>query len=135
MMETRCFSFADQLPDPQALVGAQVARLPSHLWGKAELLTALAEQLAFPSYFGMNWDALEDCLGRLLPNQGRRVVIIHEALPAGMDDHDVQTYLQVLADVCGDRLKAEEPPLTAVFPAAERARVLQMLGRADPPDE
>ena len=29
---------------------------------KEELLNAIAESLHFPSYFGVNYDALEDCL-------------------------------------------------------------------------
>jgi len=57
--ESRCFEFADTLPGPAAYPGTQVAFVTSHLWGKDELLTALANQLAFTSYFrsefGVRW--------------------------------------------------------------------------------
>jgi RNAse (barnase) inhibitor barstar len=132
--KANCFVFLESIPDSASYAGAQVARLAGHLWGKEELLAALAEQLSFPSYFGMNWDALEECLSVLLPNQGRHVVIIHDALPKGMADSEVRVYLQVLAEVCLGRLKAEEPPLTAVFPGVERARVLDLLGEGKAPD-
>nr|WP_245769263.1 barstar family protein [Streptomyces indicus] len=34
---------------------------------KAAFLTACATTLAFPSWFGRNWDALADCLSDLAP--------------------------------------------------------------------
>ena len=124
MTDSLCFEFTDTLPSPAAYPGAQVARVTGRLWGKDELLTALAEQLAFPSYFGMNWDALEECLSILLPNQGRRVVIVHEALPKGMADSEIGMYLRVLYDVCQSRLRSGDPQLTAVFLSTDRSRVL-----------
>lgn len=40
--------------------------------GKADLLLAVGAALAFPPYYGQNWDALEECLTDLswLPAQG-----------------------------------------------------------------
>lgn len=51
---------------------------------KAALLFALGEALAFPEYYGQNWDALEECLTDMSWCEGAIVLaIIHaDALPA-----------------------------------------------------
>jgi hypothetical protein len=49
--------------------------------GDAELLRALADAMAFPAYFGMNWDAAEECLrdlGDWRPANGY-VLFVHDA--------------------------------------------------------
>jgi hypothetical protein len=51
--------------------------------GKDDLLRATAEALQFPDYFGMNWDALLDCLRDLadrVPAEGH-VLFVHAAGP------------------------------------------------------
>jgi hypothetical protein len=45
--------------------GATVRRLDGVPSSKAELLDALAAALAFPPWWGRNWDALEECLVEL----------------------------------------------------------------------
>ncbi|HXZ91280.1 MAG TPA: barstar family protein [Burkholderiales bacterium] len=65
---------------------------------KAALLARLAEALAFPEWFGGNWDALEDCLTDLSWRQGARHVLLIERFEAlrvkGFDDFG--TLLDVL---------------------------------------
>lgn len=53
---------------------------------KATFLRACADALAFPPYFGRNWDALQDCLTDLvwLPQQGR--VLLYDR-PAPFQRH------------------------------------------------
>lgn len=47
--------------------------------GKADLLRAIGEALAFPPYYGQNWDALEECLADLswLPAAGYLLLYDH----------------------------------------------------------
>jgi Barstar (barnase inhibitor) len=47
------------------------------------LFEALAEALAFPDWFGYNWDALEDCLSDLSWRQGPGHVLLFEDYPKG----------------------------------------------------
>ena len=58
---------------------------------KAGLLAALARDMAFPDWFGQNWDALADCLGDLSwrPAEGYLVMLEHcDLLHArAEDDH------------------------------------------------
>ena len=57
---------------------------------KQAFLKILAERLAFPAYFGMNWDALKDSLTDMRPAGGWVIAFDNvkgfaKADPAGMD--------------------------------------------------
>ena len=64
--------------------------------GKTDLMKSLAAQLALPSWFGANWDALEDCLSDLSWRAGEGHVLSlagWEALPGD----DLGILIDVLA--------------------------------------
>ncbi|HEX5544102.1 MAG TPA: barstar family protein [Nitrospira sp.] len=69
-------------------------RTPSGLFGE------FARALAFPDYFGHNWDALEECLADLewLPAKGYILLITdtQAVLPESEEDYD--TLLEILDD-------------------------------------
>lgn len=46
---------------------------------KNELLATIAETLSFPDYFGMNWDALYDCLTDMAWNPAAGYVLLLSA--------------------------------------------------------
>ena len=111
------FLFRD---DPAAYrpEGALVVRIPAKARGKEKLLGVLAAKLRFPSYFGHNWDALDECLRDLswLADQPR-VVIVHEALPFSSAGEALAIYQSILADaVAAHRERATPPLLEVVFP-------------------
>jgi len=84
--------------------------------GKAALLERFAAALAFPEWFGANWDALEDCLGDLSWRRaaGRLLVIDgFEALQQTAHD-DFRVLLGLLGDVAQD-WAAGGQPFYAVF--------------------
>jgi len=98
--------------------GAFVARIPAKAKGKEKLLGALASKLRFPSYFGHNWDALEECLRDLswLSDQPR-VVIVHEAFPFSSAGDALAIYLGILSDAVAAHSDRDTPPLLeVVFP-------------------
>jgi len=109
--------------DPAAFVAeeALVVRIPAAARGKEKLLGALAGKLRFPSYFGHNWDALDECLRDLSWQAPRgRVVIVHEGLPFSPTSPNLATYLAILADaVAAHRGGGPPPVLEVVFPARD----------------
>lgn len=68
---------------------------------KESLLSALAEGLAFPAWFGHNWDALEDCLNDMSWSnaEGYVLVLRHADGVHGRAEGDFLTLLRILADV------------------------------------
>ena len=98
--------------------GAHVVRIPAKAKGKEKLLSVLAAKLRFPSYFGHNWDALEECLCDLSWLGDRpRVVIVHEVFPFSAAGDSLATYQSILADaVAVHRARGTPPLLDVVFP-------------------
>lgn len=92
--------------------GLDVVTIP--LGGKAgreAVLSALAEALAFPSWFGGNWDALEDCLGDLSWRGGGAHVLVFEGFDLGDE-------LGILLDIlgsCAEFWAGRGMPFFAVF--------------------
>lgn len=89
--------------------------------GREDLLRGLAEAMRFPDYFGMNWDAVIDCLRDLddrVPAEGY-VLFVHGA------DFLWRHHLQTMGDLVEVWLAAAEEtghdgiPLHLVFLSGE----------------
>lgn len=94
---------------------------------KDEILRRIAAALAFPEWFGGNWDALEDCLGDLswMPAVGH-VLLLEGAGGMARDERGILE--DILASAAAGRA-ARGRPFFAVFvggepslPALYRAR-------------
>jgi len=83
-----------RVADPHAAAAAAraagqlVVWIPRSVRSKEKLLAILAQGLHFPTYFGRNWDALEECLQDLswLPEKAQ-ASLIHEQFPFGAGDN------------------------------------------------
>lgn len=92
---------------------------------KAALLRAIAGTLAFPDWFGANWDALEDCLTDLSWHDAEGHVLAFER-SQGLSADD----LGVLIDVLGSAAefwRERGRPFFAVFIAPGRGLELPDL--------
>ena len=87
--------------DADLLSGTDVLRLrvPAGIEEKSTLLEWFRVNLRLPSYFGANWDALEECLRDLSWIQEKKIVISHEDVPLRHDTRQKRTYLDILRDV------------------------------------
>jgi RNAse (barnase) inhibitor barstar len=80
---------------------AGLVRLDARAWAdKDALLAALGFALEFPDYYGVNWDALEECLFDLSWWHGPVYVLIEHAEALSHED------LVILADVWGEAAAA-----------------------------
>jgi hypothetical protein len=83
---------------------------------KAQLLANVAHSLAFPSWFGNNWDALSDCLGDInqqaVAQEMRGLCLIWNAASvlAAVDPESVRTF----AEICGELASSASGPLLLV---------------------
>jgi len=66
---------------------------------KVELLASLAAKLAFPSYFGRNWDALDECLADMSWAPSRGYIVVAADLTEFLSRHPTEfgTFVQVCA--------------------------------------
>lgn len=67
-----------------------------HLSDKASLLAALGRALAFPDYYGANWDAFEECLHDMSWRDGPIALYIHHA--DALDPDLLRSLMDIYAD-------------------------------------
>lgn len=73
--------------------------------GKAEFLSRSAAALGFPSYFGHNWDAFEECLNDMLWEPDRPALLLFDRAGhfAGAAPEQFATALDILAAAVTNR--------------------------------
>ncbi|HQR04991.1 MAG: barstar family protein [Proteobacteria bacterium] len=72
----------------------------AHAHNKAEMLGTIARVMAFPAWFGINYDALLDCLADLhwCPAEGYLVLLDHCDGIHGLAGEDFATSLDIFAE-------------------------------------
>lgn len=112
------FEFVDDLTGFRA-PDSLVVRLEGRLLRKQDLLRALAAGLKFPSYFGYNWDALEECLNDLSwLGAAANVVLLHKHVPL-RDAEQRRIYCDILRRAVANRKGA----LRVVFPLSSQPEI------------
>jgi RNAse (barnase) inhibitor barstar len=93
----------------------------------SSLFSEFARALAFPDYFGHNWDALEECLADLewLPAKGYILLITDTQAVLPEDEEEYDTLLEVLDDAGeawskGQTADGRRAPFHVVFIIAEQ---------------
>lgn len=100
--------------------------------GKADALATLARILAFPDWFGHNWDALSDCLTDLswLPAKGYVLLLESTEGLAGEAPEDFATLIEIFEEVADHWRRAGVPFWVLVEGDEEDMPVLDARGEA-----
>ena len=79
---------------------------------KDDLLDLIGRALAFPDWFGHNWDALSDCLMDMgwRPALGYLVILKNAQMIHSRAEADLATLIKIFAD-CADERRADGVPL------------------------
>ena len=75
---------------------AYIAVLPAQISSSAELLQQLSISLKLPTYFGFNWNALDECLQDFHWLPEKAILLFHCDLPS-LPDKDLMTYIDILS--------------------------------------
>ena len=103
------------------------ASVPANIVSKQVLITMLDEQLNFPSYFGGNWDSLEECLRDLSWLPAGQVVLTHADVPLINEVANARTYLAILDGAIGKMSKSDDRTLYVIFPVKFREQIEWLL--------
>lgn len=97
-----------RLAEPVELPEATLAYIDGvRLTGKDGIMDAFAEALAFPEYFGRNWDALEECLHEATMPAG--LCIDRAGIPESADPEAWGLLLDILAATSEDWRAVDQP--------------------------
>lgn len=92
------------------------------------LLAALAENLRFPGYFGMNWDAMVDCLCDI-PKRPKLIAIDHLQVPS-LSKSDLRRYVLALLFASNELDSfGEGEKLVVSFPESARELILDIVNK------
>lgn len=96
---------------------------------KEGFLSAVAEALSFPAWFGHNWDALEDCLTDMSWSnaEGYVLVLRHADGLHGLAEGSFLSALRILADVSTAWAQEDVPFWTFVELTADGVLLLPSL--------
>lgn len=85
-----------------------------------DLFAELDRALAFPSYFGGNWNAVSDCLRDFHWRQETEIILLHQDVPSLAKD-ELALYLEILSDCILDWQKDGTRRFTVFFPSSAEA--------------
>lgn len=105
----------------------RVVTVPKGIVSRERLFDVLSDALAFPDYWGRNWDALNDMLTDLSWIEQRRIMLAHEDLPK-LGASPIATYIDILCTAVDDWARSGPHELIVLFPKAERGAIESLLG-------
>lgn len=102
--------------------------VPAGIYSKRTLLELLGIGLKFPDYYGVNWDAFEECIRDLSWLSERNITIFHHDIPLSNNNSDARTYLLVLRDAVSKWTDEASHQMSVVFPSELQENVESLIG-------
>ena len=126
------------LPKDVAAAAKRVKYAYFHIEGKLiarkeQLLNHVATALRFPSYFGGNWDALEECLADMEWVDAPGYVIYYDHIDALANEHPDQ--LQTFVEICRDAVaswKEDGTPMIVLLSGTKSPKGVAKLKAGQP---
>ena len=106
--------------------GSLIVTLDSEINSKEELLRSISINLRLPDYFGINWDALDDCLRDLHWINENLVVIVHKVIPH-IKEEELKIYLILLDEAVRDWEGDQQHSLEIVFPKSSERALIELI--------
>jgi RNAse (barnase) inhibitor barstar len=121
-----CRFFFDAEAARPSVAADRVVTVPKGIVSRERLFDVLSDALAFPDYWGRNWDALNDMLTDLSWIEQYRIVLAHEDLP-NLGASPTATYIDILRTAVDDWARSGLHELVVLFPKAEQRTIESLL--------
>jgi RNAse (barnase) inhibitor barstar len=122
-----CRFFFDAEAAKPSFAADRVVTVPKEIVSRERLFDVLSDALAFPNYWGRNWDALNDMLTDLSWIEQHRIVLVHEDLPR-LGEPATAAYIDVLCTAVDDWARSGLHDLVVFFPKTEQVAIESLLG-------
>jgi RNAse (barnase) inhibitor barstar len=103
-----------------------VITIPAGIDRRDDLFDVLDRELQLPSYWGRNWDALDEVMSDLSWIKQRRVILVHEDVPK-LDVPAQRIYLDILCTAIDGWSSDPAHELDVVFPLELKDTVEHLL--------
>lgn len=91
-----------------------------------DLFRQLSDILAFPDYFGDNWNALFDCLRDFSWINKRGVVLVHSEIPV-LSEEELMTYFEIIFSAVEDWTDTDDHYFKVIFSKEDESKIMKFI--------
>ncbi|MCS4226069.1 barstar family protein [Sphingobacterium sp. BIGb0165] len=93
---------------------------------KNDLFRQLSDILAFPDYFGDNWNALFDCLRDFSWISKRGVVLVQSEIPI-LSEEELMTYFEIIFSAAKDWTDTDDHYFKVIFSKEDEPKIMKFI--------
>ncbi|QIH34399.1 barstar family protein [Sphingobacterium sp. DR205] len=91
-----------------------------------DLFRELNDILAFPDYFGDNWNALFDCLRDFSWISKRGVALVHLEIPI-LSEEELMTYFEIIFSAIEDWTDTDDHYFKVIFSKEDEPKIMKFI--------